>query len=127
MDLCSLGERYLEALEKGELEGILNLFSSDAEVISPVYGRLKADKFYAKLLGDTQNSELHLHHSICDRKANKLAIYFTYRWTLKDDSLLIFDVVDILVLDSDHKIMELSIIYDSRETSSKIASLRQQE
>ena len=127
MDFCDLGERYLNALEKGELEEILELFSSDGQVISPVYGRLRADKFYDTLFDDTLNSELQLHHSICDHKANKLAVYFTYRWTLKDDSLLIFDVVDILVLDDNHKIKELTIVYDSRETSSKIASLRQQE
>ena len=127
MDLNSLGEKYLKALEKGELQDILELFAPDGQVISPVYGRLKADKFYTTLLGDTKRSELQLHHSICDKVANKLAIYFTYRWTLKDDSLLIFDVADILVLDNDKKIKELIIIYDSRETSSKIASLRQQE
>ncbi len=127
MDFCNLGKRYLKALEKGELKGILELFTKDGQVISPVYGRLHADKFYRALLADTQNSELELHHCICDHKANKLAIYFTYRWTLKDDSLLIFDVVDILVLDNNHKVKELTIVYDSRETSSKIASLRQQE
>lgn len=127
MDFCSLGELYLEALEKGDLEGILNLYAPNAQVISPVYGRLKANEFYNTLLDDTQNSELQLHHSICDRQASKLALYFTYRWTLKDDSLLIFDVVDILVLDKNFKIKELTIIYDSRDTSSKIASLRQQE
>ncbi len=127
MDLNSLGEKYLKALEKGELQDILGLFAPDGQVISPVYGRLKADTFYTKLLGDTKRSELQLHHSICDKEANKLALYFTYRWTLKDDSLLIFDVADILVLDDDKKIKELTIIYDSRETSSKIALLRQQE
>ena len=127
MEVCDVGQQYLSALERGKLEGILELFAPDAQVISPVYGRLKADVFYSTLLADTHRSALQLHHSICDRKANKLAVYFTYRWTLKDDSLLIFDVVDILVLDSDCKIKELSIIYDSRETSSKIASLRQQE
>ncbi|MDX1315692.1 MAG: nuclear transport factor 2 family protein [Eudoraea sp.] len=127
MDFCKLGEQYLEALEQGSLQGILELFASDAQVISPVYGRLKAEDFYTTLLADTHSSELQLQHCICDRKARKIAVYFIYHWTLKDDSLLIFDVVDILLLDENHKIKELNIIYDSRETSSKIASLRQQE
>lgn len=127
MEFCSLGDRYLEVLQKGDLQGILALFAADAQVISPVYGRLGARKFYTSLLADTKNSRLQLHHSICDRKASLLAVYFNYQWTLKDDSMLIFDVVDILVLDREQKIKELTIIYNSRETSRKIASLRQQE
>lgn len=127
MGFCDLGARYIKALQKGELQGILELFAPDAQVVSPVYGRLDAYQFYSALLADTRMSQLQLHHSICDREAGKLAIYFTYYWTLKDDSQLIFDVVDILVLDNNHKIKGLSIIYDSRDTSKKIASLRQQE
>ncbi|MBT8206444.1 MAG: nuclear transport factor 2 family protein [Eudoraea sp.] len=127
MGFCDLGVRYIEVLQEGNLQGILELFASDAQVVSPVYGRLDADKFYTSLLADTQSSQLQLHHSICDKEARKLAVYFTYHWTLKDDSQLIFDVVDILLLDNNNKIKGLTIVYDSRDTSKKIASLRQQE
>ena len=127
MDFCDLSARYIEALQKGELQEILELFAADAQVVSPVYGRLDAHKFYTSLLADTKSSQLQLHHNICDREGRKMAVYFTYHWTLKDDSQLIFVVVDILVLDDNDKIKGLTIIYDSRETSKKIASLRQQE
>ncbi|MCX2718859.1 nuclear transport factor 2 family protein [Lentiprolixibacter aurantiacus] len=126
MEFCNLGERYLEALQKGELQEILELFAPDAKVDSPVYGRLGANEFYTSLLADTRSSELQLHQCICDREATKLAVYFTYNWTLKDGSRLVFDVVDIMVLDSYHKISELIIVYNNSETLGKITSLRQQ-
>ncbi|MEH6535887.1 MAG: nuclear transport factor 2 family protein, partial [Psychroserpens sp.] len=45
--------------------------------------------------------------------SNDLALYFTYKWTLKNNQKVEFDVVDIIEFDSKNKIKKLKIIYDT--------------
>jgi len=47
------------------------------------------------------------------KDSNNIALYFTYKWTLKSNKIVEFDVVDIIELDSDNKIIKLKIIYDT--------------
>ncbi|WP_237270756.1 hypothetical protein [Tenacibaculum discolor] len=42
-----------------------------------------------------------------------MALYFTYKWTLKNNEKVEFDVVDIIELNSENKITKLKIIYDT--------------
>ncbi len=115
--------KYLDYLEKGDIEQIIKLFNKKGVVKSPIYGIMKAAEFYGQLNSDTTNSELLLKGIFEENNSNKLALYFNYKWTLKNNKKVEFDVVDILEFDSSNMISELKIIYDtaiSRELVKKL-------
>jgi len=105
--------KYLDYLNKGDIQKIIKLFNENGVVDSPIYGIMKADEFYHKLNNDTSNSELHLKGIFEDNDSNKLALYFGYTWTLKNKEEVKFDVVDIIEFDSLNMIDKLKIIYDT--------------
>ncbi|MDH5414195.1 MAG: nuclear transport factor 2 family protein [Flavobacteriaceae bacterium] len=109
----AIATKYIDYLEKGEIENIINLFNEKGIVDSPLYGIKKADEFYRELSSDTTNSELHLFGVFEENNLNRLALYFTYKWTLKNDKKVEFDVVDIIEFDIHNKISKLKIIYDT--------------
>lgn len=113
MNKGQIAKKYLEHLEKGNIEKVINLFSNNGIVESPIYGIKKADEFYRELNNDTSNSELILKGIFEQNESNNLALYFTYKWTLKNNEKVEFDVVDIIELDSENKITKLKIIYDT--------------
>jgi hypothetical protein len=113
MNKSQIAKKYLEHLEKGNIEKVINLFSNNGIVESPIYGIKKADEFYRELNNDTSNSELILKEIFEQNESNNLALYFTYKWTLKNNEKVEFDVVDIIELDSENKITKLKIIYDT--------------
>lgn len=105
--------KYLDYLEKGEIEQTIKLFNEKGIVDSPIYGIKKADAFYRELNSDTTNSELHLIGIFEENNSNKLALYFNYKWTLKNNQKVEFDVVDIIEFDTSNMIKKLKIIYDT--------------
>lgn len=105
--------QYMDHLEKGEIEQIIQLFHKDAIVDSPIYGHKKANEFYHELNNDTSNSELQLKGVFEEDNSNNLALYFTYKWTLKNGRKVEFDVVDIIEFNTSNKILRLKIIYDT--------------
>ncbi|MDO6676500.1 nuclear transport factor 2 family protein [Tenacibaculum sp. 1B UA] len=113
MNKSEIAKKYLKHLENGNIEKVIDLFSSNGIVESPIYGIKKADVFYRELNNDTSNSELFLKGIFEQNDSNNLALYFTYKWTLKNNEKVEFDVVDIIELDSENKITELKIIYDT--------------
>ncbi len=113
MDKKEIANRYLKYLENGNIEQVIDLFDKNGIVESPIYGIKKADEFYRELNNDTSNSELHLKGIFEQNDSNDLALYFTYKWTLKNNQKVEFDVVDIIEFDSKNKIKKLIIIYDT--------------
>ena len=113
MNRTLVANKYLEYLENGDIQKVIDLFNENGIVESPIYGIKKADKFYRELNGDTSNSNLHLKGIFEQNNSNNIALYFTYKWTLKSNKIVEFDVVDIIELDSDNKISKLKIIYDT--------------
>ncbi|CAM1351169.1 nuclear transport factor 2 family protein [Tenacibaculum ascidiaceicola] len=113
MNKSGIAKKYLEYLENGNIEKVIGLFSNNGIVESPIYGIKKADVFYRELNNDTSNSELFLKGIFEQNDSNNLALYFTYKWTLKNNEKVEFDVVDIIELNSENKITKLKIIYDT--------------
>ena len=113
MSKSEIGHKYLEHLEKGDIEEVIGLFNEDGIVVSPIYGTKKADIFYGELSNDTSNSKLRLKGIYEQADSNNIALYFSYRWTLKNNEVVEFDCVDIIELDHDNKIAKLTIIYDT--------------
>ena len=108
-----IARKYLEFLECGNIESVIGLFSENGIVESPIYGIKRAEEFYRNLYNDTSNSELQLKGIFEQNDSNNLALYFNYKWTLKNNRKVDFDVVDIIEFDAQNKINKLKIIYDT--------------
>jgi len=102
---------YLRALENKNYNLIINLFTADGVVESPLYGVVKAVKFYRDLFNDTKSSKITLYQIFKD--GNVGSAYFRYDWELKDGSKFSFECVDIFYFTADGKIKKLKIIYDT--------------
>ncbi|WP_299179593.1 nuclear transport factor 2 family protein [uncultured Aquimarina sp.] len=108
-----IAKRYLFLLEKGDVAKVVDLFTDDGIVVSPLYGTLSAAKFYKDLSEDTNSSKLHLDGIFLEKDTNRLSLLFDYEWILKNNEKVNFKVVDILDLSEDNKIQKLTIIYDT--------------
>jgi len=119
-----IAELYINLLQKGDMEGVISLFSNGGIVHSPIYGIKKASDFYKELAADTSDSNLTLNGIFEESDSSRIALYFNFLWTLKNGELVNFDVVDILVFDEEDKITELRIIYDTVISREAVASLK---
>lgn len=120
-----VARKYIEFLEKGDLNGINGLFHKDGIVESPIYGKMRASKFYKELLSDTTKSELEIKGIYEAPESNSIALFFNYKWTMKNNEIADFDVVDIIDLNNTSEIRNLKIIYDtvkSRRIMDKLKS-----
>ncbi len=100
MEKNKIANEYLRYLEKGDIDKVIELFDKNGIVESPIYGIKKADEFYRELNNDTINSELYLKGIFEQNESNNLALYSTYKWTLKNNQKVEFDVVDIIEINS---------------------------
>jgi len=116
--------KYIELLEKGNIKDLLKLFSNKSIVESPIYGVLNATQFYNELRNDTQKSEIAIKGIFEENNSNKLALYFNYRWTLKNNDLVTFDVVDIIEFNNANQISKIKIIYDTVKSREIVNILR---
>lgn len=124
MELKEAIKKYLDALQKSDYENLINLFASDAIVHSPLYGEVEAKKFYKDLFKDTNKSVISLKEIFMSEDGSKGAVNFLYDWTLSDGSPVSFDCVDIFKFNSEGKIQQLTIIYDTSQTRPKFDKLK---
>ena len=109
-------KKYLQYLEAADYENLILLFSEDAIVHSPLYGKVAATKFYKDLFEDTSESKLTLLNILHGEEDSVAAVHFQFDWTLSDGTAAPFEVVDVIKFSKDGKIDELKIIYDSAKT-----------
>jgi|SRR6056300_73594 hypothetical protein len=118
-----LAKKYLKHLEEGDFESVISMFHPNGIVESPLYGIMNAREFYRVLSFNTSKSTLQLIEVFTSEVSSLIAIYFNYHWILKNNEQVSFDVVDVIELDSNQKILKLKIIYDtvvSRELMKRI-------
>ena len=117
--------KYIEFLEQGDLKGIIDLFAKDGIVESPLYGKMRASEFYIELMSDTTKSQLEIKGIYEAPESNSIALFFNYKWTMKNNEIADFDVVDIIDFNNTSEIRNLKIIYDtvqSRRIMNKLKS-----
>lgn len=120
----TLIHRYLHCLETAGYETLMSLFSSDARVDSPLYGKVAAAKFYKDLFKDTSESKITLLNVFKSEDGRGAAAHFKYDWTLADGTSAPFEVVDVFKFSEDGKIIELKIIYDTAKTRPAFEGLK---
>jgi hypothetical protein len=111
-----LSEHYLKGLAQADLEGILLLFSPEAEIQSPLYGKMMATLFYRELFKDTQSSEVRLKDVLTNENNLSACLFFAYTWTLASGTKVEFEVIDYMQLNKDGLIELLQIVYDTRHS-----------
>lgn len=113
MEIEKTVKAYLKALEIGSYENVMKLFTKDAMVFSPLYGKIKAIDFYRELFKDTSESKITLLNIFKSDNKSVGAGHFRYGWVLKDGTTTSFECVDVFQFDCDGKIKQLTIIYDT--------------
>lgn len=108
--------QYLQFLEKGNYQDIVQLFTPDAVIRSPLYGELPASAFYEQLLSDTTQSKITLLNLFADESKRIGAAHFLYEWVLKEGIVTSFECVDVVHFSDSGKINQLTIIYDTYKT-----------
>ncbi len=113
-------EQYFEALDAGDLEGVLEVFAEDARVSSPFLGDLTAREFFPKVFAASSASDITLFDVLASIRGQPRAIgYFRYDWTLKDGTRVHFDAADVFDFNAAGEIVRMTILYDThplRET-----------
>lgn len=121
MQIKKIIKLYLKALEDSSYNDIIKLFTKDAVVYSPLYGKIKASKFYKELFKVTLSSKITLLNIL--KNENVGAGHFRYDWVLKDGTPTFFECVDIFYF-SKGKIKILKIIYDTYKVRNKFEKNR---
>ncbi|MEP7110405.1 MAG: nuclear transport factor 2 family protein [Ferruginibacter sp.] len=117
-------QQYLDGLESGNPEKILQLFSDDAIIHSPLYGDSLAKAFFKRLFSDTYQSEitlLNIFNSL--DKPDLYAAHFRYQWILKSGAITLFECIDVFQFNEQGKIKEMTIIYDTHNSRTMFESL----
>lgn len=124
-DLC---QRYLTALNTGDLAGVCALFVPEAVVVSPLYGTRPAHEFYADLFADTARSQttlLTLFETASSKRS--VALHFRYVWTLSSGKVVEFECVDVFELATDgNAFTRMTIIYDTAPLRADFDAARRQ-
>jgi len=109
---------YFHGLEKASFQDIIKLFSPNAIVYSPLYGKIEAIRFYKELFSDTQSSKIVLKDIFLSAdKPDTAAAHFVYSWTMKDGTQVQFECIDVFAFaPQSDKILSLTIIYDTYHT-----------
>lgn len=108
---------YFQALEGGDLEGLMKLFTPDAVVHSPLYGSVQARDFYTQLFADSGKSGgtllgiLGRGQTAAGRPL--MGWWFRFDWVFKSGTRSPFDVVVLTELDDQNQIAVLHIIFDT--------------
>jgi hypothetical protein len=107
-------KEYMRALDSSNLEEILANFASNAMVQSPFLGKISAKDFFPKVLESSIAADITVFDILTsvDRKQRAVG-YFNYDWTLKDGNKVTFDCADIFEFDTDGRIAEMIILYDT--------------
>ena len=115
MTVPTVIRRYLKALEAGDLQGVLDCFSLDGVVVSPVYGIVKAQDFYARLFADTIRTEIVVRDLYAAQgRPDRAIAHFDYVWERRGEPTLETRLIDLFDFDpSGTKVVRLRIIMDT--------------
>ena len=115
---------YFQGLQAGSYEQVIRLFDKDAIVHSPLYGEIRADKFYRELFAATSSSTITLKNIfLSSNDPHSAAAHFLYDWVLKDGQKAPFECIDVFEFSNDNKIVDLKIIYDTYSVRGKFDAI----
>ena len=122
MKIESVIKLYCKCLVKNDLKVILSLFSADAIINSPKVKNETAPKFYAHLFKTSRRTKVSVKHIFYELSSNNLfAAWLDYEGiTGGKASNICFECVDIFEFDTNNKIKQLTIIWDTYPVRSQL-------
>jgi hypothetical protein len=126
---AELFTRYVTALQRLDLDAIAGLFTPEAQVVSPLYGVMKAGDYHRLLLGDTDRTRPQLC-AVFDHANNGTgaAAHLRFAWTLADRETVEFEAVDVVELSPERdRFARLTMIYDSQPVRDAWAAYRERQ
>jgi ketosteroid isomerase-like protein len=107
----ALIRRYLAAMEKADLDGVLACFAPTGTAMSPTYGEMPVRAFYETLFADTIEVRLEVKSIYAATEtAGKWMAHFAYHWKRKKGAIVDTELVDLFEI-SDGKIDRLRVIF----------------
>jgi hypothetical protein len=108
---------YLKALEGRNLEAVLALFSPDAIVHSPMYGKVPARDFYKEFFADSTKNQITFLGLLGRGEGAKGQVVTGYwasiDWVLPTGAHIPFEVAGLMELDDQGRIEAFHIITDT--------------
>ena len=107
----ALIRRYLAAMEKADLDGVLACFSPTGTAISPTYGEMPVRAFYETLFADTLEVRLKVKsiYAATDSPQKWMA-HFAYHWRRREGAVVDTELVDLFEM-CDGRIDRLRVIF----------------
>ena len=102
-----VAHNYLDFLQNGDIDQIVELFTDNGVVVSPLYGTKSARDFYTVLKNDTNRSILRFDGLFCEEDTNRISLLFDYYWEISNGETVQFKVVDIIELSPENKIRKI--------------------
>ena len=114
-DYIPVLEAYMKALGASDYATIVSLFAPEGRVRSPFLGELGAVPFFEKLATASEKNvitPIDIFSSSSDK--NQAIAYFQYDWTVTDETLITFKVMDLFRFKlGTNKVEYLDLIYDT--------------
>ena len=107
--------QYIAAVEQGDLDALLALFTPNALVSSPIFGACSVKSFYAYIFRSISNRTMVLRNILYGGvKTNQVAIYLSYTRSVEGRDPATIDVVDLFDFTDDFSAFSsVKIIYDT--------------
>ncbi len=104
---------YFERLTLSDIDGIIGMFESDADVVSPFLGTMPVADFFAKLGSASRQNRLTVFDVLMDEAGDSAAAHFEYDWTLANGTRVVFQGIDYFRFGPSGKFASLAIFYDT--------------
>ena len=105
---------YLKAMAASDLDRVLDCFTPDGLVTSPVYGGVPVAEFYRRLFADTHSAAVDLKHIYTSADGAHFAAHFDYRWERLDGTRTRCDLVDLFdFAPGINRVAHLTILFDT--------------
>lgn len=104
--------RYLHAMAASDLPGVLDCFTPDALIASPVYGEVPVRRFYETLFADTVRASVTIRTLYrSEERPDRWIAHFGYVWVRWDQADMDTELIDLFELDSfGERIRKLRIV-----------------
>jgi len=120
-ELVDVIQRYLQALDRSDLDYLRRLFSATGRVFSPYLGELPVNDFFDKLARASTGAKI-TPVDILDSAtgARRIVAYFRYEWSVRDGSVIDFMCVDVFDFEeSEPLIKKMTIVCDTHPVRMK--------
>lgn len=108
-------QAYMTALGQSDYAAVKGLFAPEGKVRSPFLGEMLAGPFFDRLAGASASNVITpIDIFVSATGKNCATAYFRYDWTVRDGTLISFEVMDLFTFEPHgNQVSRLDLIYDT--------------